>query len=307
MKKTLHLILVILLLTTTLFGCHNRKATEETEPPATQPPTAAPTQPPTAAPTKAPATQAPTQALSELDVSWFDDATFLGDSVTVALDHSAQADPALLGNAQFICSQSLSFHNAVWDLDREDAVHPTYKGETILSETAAEKTGAKKLFILLGVNDLAGCSPENTMEAADIFCERLLTHSPDVKIYFQSVTPMLKEKETDNLTNSKISSFNALLQDYCKEKGYTYIDLFRYLSDDSGALKHEYCGDPTMQGIHFNGTGCKAWANYLKSEVKDAQLLSSNPINDEPDEINFQDSTTPSPSVPQATSATPAG
>ena len=99
MKKTLHLILVILLLTTTLCGCHNRKATEETEPPATQPPTAAPTQPPTAAPTKAPATQAPTQALSELDVSWFDDATFLGDSVTVALDHAAAADPALLGNA----------------------------------------------------------------------------------------------------------------------------------------------------------------------------------------------------------------
>lgn len=303
-KKLLSAILVLSLIIFSFCGCQIGKTAEETEAPA-EAPTQAPTQPPTEAPTRAPETQAPTTIptlpVSDMDVTWFKDAVFLGDSVTVALDHSASANPALLGEAKFVCAQSLGYHNALWELDREGAVHPTYEGEKILSETAAKVTGANKIFILLGVNDLAGGDADDTMRCAKELCERILTHSPNVRIYFQSVTPMLKEKESDKLSNSKISSFNSLLQAYCQEQGYTFIDLFHFLCDDSGALDPKYCGDPAAQGIHFNGVGCDAWANFLKNTISDAEIISSAYDDDEPDEINFQDSTTPS--EPSATTA----
>lgn len=298
MKRILLIFLTLSLILFSFSGCQlglgSSKKTTETP---TEAPTQAPTKAPTEAPTKAPATQAPTSVPtmppSDMDVAWFDDAVFLGDSVTVALEHSASANPALLGKAKFICAQSLSFHNALWDLDQEGAVHPTYEGETILSETAAEVTGAKKIFVLLGVNDLAGSSPDATISYAKELFSRILQHSPDVKVYVQSVTPMLKEKETDKLSNSKISNFNSLLKTLCEEKGFTYIDLYSQLSDNSGGLNPAYCGDPTAQGIHFNGVGCDAWANCLKYAIGDEEILALNPQSDEPDEINFQDSTTP--------------
>lgn len=230
-----------------------------------------------------------------MDVAWFDDAVFLGDSITVALDHSASANPNLLGKAKFICAQSLSFHNAIWELDHEGAAHPTYQGETILAETAAEVTGAKKILILLGVNDLAGSTPEATMSFAEELFSRILTHSPDVRIYVQSVTPMLKAKESDSLSNNKIRNFNSLLKAYCEEKDFTYIDLFSDLCDNTGGLNPAYCGDYTEQGIHFNGVGCDVWANCLKTALSEQQILSLNPQNNKPDEINFQDSTPPTP------------
>lgn len=297
MKRILLIFLALILILSTLGGCQlgSKKATEA----STEAPTQAPTKAPTEAPTKAPATQAPTvaptAALPDTDVAWFDDAVFLGDSVTVALDHSASADPSLLGNAKFVCAQSLGYNSALWDLDREDAVHPTYEGEKVLSETAAEITGAKKIFILFGVNDIVSFSDDETISSAEELCGRILTHSPGVKIYIQSVTPVLKSKESDRLNNSKISSFNSLLKSLCEEKGYTYIDLYSSLCDNSGGLNPAYCGDPTEQGIHFNGDGCKAWATALKAAVSKEALLSANPQYNEPDEINFQDSTTPPP------------
>lgn len=296
MKRILLILLALTPILSILSGCHFGGSKKETLPPTeamTQPPTKAPTEAPTKAPPTLAPTAAPTAPRSDMDVAWFDDAVFLGDSITISLDHSASANPDLLGKAKFICARNLSFHNALWELDREGAVHPQYEGKTVLAETAAEVTGAKKLFILLGVNDLAGCSPEDTMAGAKLLCERIVKRSPDVKLYIESVTPMLKEKETLDLSNTKISSFNSLMKAYCQEKGYTYIDLFSSLCNNTGGLNPAYCGDPTEQGLHFNGVGCDAWANCLKTAVSDAAILSLNPQDGEPDEINFQDSTAP--------------
>ena len=294
MKKILLIILALTITLSALSGCGGKKEKKPTEAP-TVAPTEAPTEAPTDPPTEAP-TVAPTVDSASMDLTWFEDAVFLGDSITVALSYSAAADHDMLGDASFVCSQSLGYHNAMWDLDNANAVHPTYEGETILAETAAEVTNAKKIFIMLGVNDLPGYSPEETMSAAEQFCDRLVSCSPDVKIYFQSVTPMLRANESDNLNNSKISSFNNLLKAYCEENGYAFIDLFACLSDDSGALDPAYCSD-AAQGIHFNSAGCQAWVDYLKTFVTDEQVLSANPDNSEPDEINFADS----PTAPDAT------
>lgn len=202
-----------------------------------------------------------------VDASWFDDAVFIGDSITLALDYACTDDATLLSKAQFVCAQSLGYHNALWDLDAEYAVHPTYRGDTILAETAAEKTGASKVFILLGVNDIGTYGAEDTMEQAKVLAQRILSHTPNVTLYFQSTTPMIAAKEGDWLNNTKITDFNTLLQAYCKEQGYYYLDVYHQVADAGGALNPDYCGDPDNQGIHFTVEGCKIWADYLKAAV----------------------------------------
>lgn len=280
MKKLISLLLLLLITVTVLSACQSDKKEE-----ATEAETIAETQAPTEASTEA--ADESGQTSEPVDASWFDDAVFIGDSVTVALDYACEDDKSLLGDAKFVCAQSLGYHNALWDLDAEYAVHPTYEGETILAETAAEKTGANKVFIMLGVNDIGTYGAEDTMEQAKLLAERILENSPDVTLYFQSTTPMIADKESDWLNNDKITAFNDLLEAYCDEQGYYYLDVYHQVCDDSGALNPSYCNDPDVQGIHFTVEGCTVWADYLKSSVgkmPTAAEVTEAPATEEPTE-----------------------
>lgn len=273
MKKWLAILLTALIVTA-LGACQTGKKDDKaTDLPAA---TAAPTEAETSAPTTE-AAAVSAQAAAPVDASWFDDAVFVGDSVTLALDYACSGDKSLLGNAQFVCAQSLGYHNALWDLNAEGAVHPTYQGSTILSETAAEVTGADKVFVMLGMNDIGTYGAEDTMDEAKKLADRILSHSPNVKLYFQSTTPMLAEKESGWLNNDKITAFNELLKAYCEEKGYAYIDVYHQVCDSSGALNPAYCSDPDNQGIHFTVDGCTAWANHLKAAVAELNSATEPP------------------------------
>lgn len=273
MKKWIAFLLIVMIAVSFCACQSDKKSDKATEAPAA---TAAVTEAPTAAPT-AQAAAVSAQAAAPVDASWFDDAVFVGDSVTLALDYACSGDKTLLSDAKFVCAQSLGYHNALWDLDTEGAVHPTYEGETILSETAAEKTGAAKVFVMLGVNDIGTYGAEDTMEQAKQLAERILSHSPNVKLYFQSTTPMLADKESGWLNNDKITDFNDLLKKYCEEQGYSFIDVYHQVCDESGALNPSYCSDPDNQGIHFTVEGCTVWANYLKSAVGELEAATEAP------------------------------
>lgn len=272
MKKRIAFLLIVMIAVSLCACQNNKKADKETETPVE---TVAPTAAPAQAPTEVAA--ASQQSTAPVDASWFDDAVFVGDSVTLALDYACSGDKSLLGNAQFVCAQSLGYHNALWDLNAEGAVHPTYQGNTILSETAAEVTGADKVFVMLGMNDIGTYGAEDTMEQAKQLAERILSHSPNVKLYFQSTTPMLAEKESGWLNNDKITAFNELLKAYCEEKGYYFIDVYHQVCDDSSALNPAYCSDPDNQGIHFTVDGCTAWANHLKAAVAELNSAAEPP------------------------------
>ena len=166
-----------------------------------------------------------------------------------------------------MCADSLSYHNAQWDLNDENAVHPTIQGETVLAETAAEITGSSKIFILMGINDIDTYGVEDTMASMKEFIRKVLSHSPNVEIYLQSTTPMIPAKETDILNNVLIRQFDEELELYCNENGYHYLDVYHRMCDENGALRADYCVDPEDDGIHFTYDATIVWVNYLRSAV----------------------------------------
>ena len=206
---------------------------------------------------------------SPKSAEWFDDAVFVGDSVTVMLDLYCEPNPDALGNAQFICAGSLGYTNAQWDLDAEGNVHPAYKGKNILAETCAKVTGASKVFIMLGMNDIGIYGADGAIEECKKFTKRLVAQSPDAKLYFQSVTPKMASHEDEVIYNELIRSFNKKLQSFCSENGYKYLDVYSAVCDENGALPEKYCGDPEPegQGIHFTTEACKIWVDYLKNNA----------------------------------------
>ena len=76
-----------------------------------------------------------------VDSNWFDDAVFIGDSVTLKLSYYCE-DHDDLGNAEFLCEGSLGYTNALWELDHEDNVHPVYNGDKVTVDQGMYNTGA---------------------------------------------------------------------------------------------------------------------------------------------------------------------
>lgn len=227
------------------------------------PPTETPVIPVLSEPSDEPAPAS--DAHTTVDAAWFDDAAFVGDSVSLKLSYYAAATGAL-GNAQFFASGSLGSANAMWDLDEPQAVHPAYQGQTMLAEDCVAASGASKLFIMLGMNDLAVYGIDGAAQNYQTLIERMLAKSPALEVYIQSMTPMTATSNLlgDALNPDSIQQYNARLQQLCQDKGWHFVDVASVMYDDAGQyLRTDYCSDPDDMGVHFTEAGCRAWVDYL--------------------------------------------
>lgn len=197
-----------------------------------------------------------------VDLSYFNDAVFVGDSVSMSLQFYCASTKAL-GNATFLCVGSLSPKNAHWPLT-SDSLHPVYKGEKLTVEDAVAKTGAKKVYILLGVNSLS-FGLDNCVNDMVLLVEKIQEKSPDAKIIIQSVTPMTSDSPIKGakLNNAVIAQYNERILALCQQRGWYYVDIAQAVYDENKDLRKSYCSDPATMGIHFNYEADKAWINYL--------------------------------------------
>lgn len=199
--------------------------------------------------------------------SWFDDAVFVGDSVSVKLTmYESSVDR--LGKAQFLTAGSLSATNALWKVS-DKSVHPKYKGKKQkVEDSIAQMSGVKKVYIMLGMNDINAVGINNGIKNFEKLCNNILEKSPNVQIYVQSVTPMIKGSKSSvskegKLNNNSIYEYNKKLAALAQKRGWYFVNVAEVMYDDEGYLKKEYCGDPSGMGLHFSNAGCKAWIDYL--------------------------------------------
>ena len=195
------------------------------------------------------------------DVAFFNDAAFIGDSVTLALRNHCMTSGAL-GNATFLCVGSYSVNNAV-----TSGLMLTYQGQQMTPQDALAACGAKKVFIMLGMNDIAlfgDKSIDKAMENWTTMLGRIKEKCPDIQIYIQSATPIYTEGQKGNLNNARMDQYNARLKAYAQENGYFYIDIASHMKDSTGGLAAQYCSD---KYVHLTLEGCKLWIEILKASV----------------------------------------
>ena len=203
--------------------------------------------------------------------SWFDDAAFVGDSVSVMLEYyNTSARP--LGNAAFFCAESLSPRNALAAQAGSQRLPewPKGSGERPLLSEGIAASGAGKVYIMLGMNSIAG-GLDNAASDLVTLVDLIRRDSPQAVILLQSVTPMTADspRADDTLNNWTIWQYNLRLADLCRERGWYFVDVAQAMRDENGTLRADYSGDKAM-GIHLNFAGAAAWADYLAAHVPDA-------------------------------------
>jgi len=191
--------------------------------------------------------------------SFFDDAVFMGDSVSLKLSYYA-ASSGELGKAKFLVVGSYGVANAIND-------HPdtklSFQGTTYTDfEKALAATGSKKLFVMFGMNDIGLYGIDGTIANWGKFIGMVRDACPDMKIYIQSMTPVWTGGEKGGLKNPNVDAYNVKLKAFAQSNGCTFIDVAPYMKDSTGGLATIYCSDSF---VHLSTEGAKAWVKVLRA------------------------------------------
>lgn len=200
------------------------------------------------------------------EASYLDDAVFIGDSVSLKLKNfvtiKRKISVGFFGKAQFLAAGSMGSGNALLPLS-PSSIHPYYNGNKALLEDNVAAMGAKKVYIMLGVNDLTVYGIDGAVTNMEKLLANIKAKSPDAVVYVQSATPMLEAKQMKTLNNPNITAYNVKLSEMCKKNSYLFIDIASALRDSKGNLQKEYCSDPDNLGIHFTDKACEVWIDYI--------------------------------------------
>ena len=212
------------------------------------------TVPKLADPNKPSTPSAPPQ--SDLPPSVFDDCVFIGDSVSMMLEIYNRST-GIFGRATFLTRESFSLHNCInngWTYN--------YNGMQLAPEDAVAACGAKKVFIMLGTNDIGWANIDKTVSNMGILVSRIRAKNPGVQIIIQSQTPIYHAGQKGGLTNARVNEYNEKLKAYAASNGCAYVDVASHLKDANGGLAAQYTSD---NYVHITGAACIVWNNVLKA------------------------------------------
>lgn len=191
-----------------------------------------------------------------VDSSFFDDAVFVGDSQGLAL-YTFAAGNGQLGKAKFLARNSYSLYSAA-----TNTMYMTLRGEEYKLETAIAYTGAKKVFIMLGMNDVGNFETDKIMENYQRVLDRIRKKNPDVDIYIQSIFYAWTGGETKRVNNQAIGDFNSRLPAFAEENNCVFIDIASWLVDSTGGTATAFSSD---KYVHINADGMQVWIDALKA------------------------------------------
>ena len=185
---------------------------------------------------------------------FFDDAAFIGDSVSYSLMLWA-TQTEQMGDATFLVRGGNGIAGYV---NRYKTIG--FQGKEMNIEDAVKASGVNKVFIMMGVNDLGFMSVDETMDYYRIMVDRILELSPDVQIYVESCLPVW-EAGIQGTKNAQVEAFNAALEAYAEEMGFYFVEMASYIEDHTGGMPEAYCSDFST---HMNYDGTDVWMQALK-------------------------------------------
>lgn len=193
------------------------------------------------------------------DESYFDDAIFIGDSLTDGL-----AAYELLPREQVLADTGI---NPQTILTRE-CIGEEGAEQTVV-EAAADLDPAK-IYIMLGSNGVAFLNFDDIIGWYGELIDALQADHPDAEIYVQSILPVTADKhlEQELLTNERITELNGMIAEMAAEKGCFYLNVSEAVADENGCLPDELSAD----GMHFGVSTYRVWLDYLLTHTVEGAL-----------------------------------
>lgn len=188
------------------------------------------------------------------DISYFDDAVFIGDSRVEGFVQSSG-----LSNTTAYTHKGLTVNKVYSDA----SVNVNGKMVTVMD--ALRNTKFSKVYIMLGINEMGWVYSSKFIDKYEKIISDIKKINPNAIIYIQSILPV-SQKVSDTheyINNKKIVEFNQLLSEMAAKNKVNYLNVFEAMADENNCLPEEAAFD----GIHLKKSYCMKWQDYLLSHV----------------------------------------
>ncbi len=196
----------------------------------------------------------PVPSSNLVDLTYFDDAVFIGDSRTEGLFLNTS-----LSNATSFAHMGLMVDTVF--------TRPLFNvnGEKVPVIDAMKKAEFAKVYIMLGINETGWAYSSIFIQKYGAIIDAIREINPDALIYVQSIMPVSQKVSSTHsyVKNPKITEYNQLLLQLAEEKQVYYIDTASAVAGEDGSLPDDAAPD----GIHLVRSYCQRWLDYLMAHT----------------------------------------
>ena len=201
------------------------------------------------------ASEQPVPEFYHADISYFDDALFIGDSRTVGLYEYGG-----LGEAEVFAHSGMS----IYKIFKEE--FELRSGEMTTLEEALMTKKFGKVYIMLGINEL-GYDFDQTVERFSETVDFIRQLQPEALVFIQANLHITNKKSEDSdlFNNTNINNFNQAVGELADGETIFYMDVNPLYDDETGALSEEF----TTDHAHILGKYYVDWVDFiLQNAVK---------------------------------------
>lgn len=139
----------------------------------------------------------------------------------------------------------------------------TSNGEKITLLEDMKGKNIKRVYIMLGVNELGWSYPQVFKSNYKELIKEIKKIKPNSQIYVQSIIPVTKSRDKSDkyFNNTRIEQYNKLVKEVASEENVEYLNVQSALVNSEGYLPEETSPD----GIHIGKSYCEKWLKYLKN------------------------------------------
>lgn len=189
------------------------------------------------------------------DDAYFDKVALIGDSRTEGLAFYCDVN-----NWAIMADKGLTASKAL-----ENDIVKLANGTTVTPIEALGYKEYKYIYIGFGMNELGWLYPEVFIDDYKTFIEEVKKVQPNAVIMVESILPVSASKSAsdENINNSKITTYNGMLLDMCKEFGdVIYLDTASAVTVD-GVLPEEASTD----GVHCDKDYNEKILEYIRKNT----------------------------------------
>ena len=184
---------------------------------------------------------------------YFDDAAFVGDSLTVGMKLTDYVDKDNLFGITGVSIHAIKTQRA------------DFNGKQTTALKAASNMKPKKIYVMLGSNSIGYTSVSTMIEQYAEVIDLLKKSNPNAIFYIQSIPPMTKSYINSNskFKTTHFEEFNEELEALAIAKECYFLDTYSLFVTESGYLPRSLSTD----GLHLNQDAYDIMFKYIKTHT----------------------------------------
>lgn len=190
--------------------------------------------------------------LRQVDDTYFEDAVFIGDSRTVGLSQYGS-----MPQATFYAETGFT----IYKFFTEPIVQLPDSDEKITVEQALSENQFKKVYLMIGINEMGRGTLDEFMAEYTKVVERIKELQPDAVVILEAIMKVgAKKSDSDPIFNNpNITARNEAISKLADNKRVFYFDMNPVVVDEKGNLNAQYSFD----GIHLKAQYVQIWKDFL--------------------------------------------